>query len=180
MIIYDPRHPNPGKKRRSDVLTGNIDFAPTMLKLAGLPIPGNKDGGDLMNLYGNSQESIHESLALINVWGKAPTHALALVTKDMKYIHWGYAAEGFEMTEELYHLSKDSLELTNQSGNPEYSSAMQQMCKAYDKHLAHWQKEAVPYNNYQPYGIIFDRKAPWADKEALLQKPKSAKKKKQK
>ncbi|PHS04871.1 MAG: acetylglucosamine-6-sulfatase [Blastopirellula sp.] len=171
MIIYDPRHSNSGKKLRCDALTGNIDFAPTMLKLAGLPVPGNMDGRDLMELYRNPEHSIHESLALINVWGKAPTHAIGVVTKDMKYIHWGYAAKGFEPTEELYHLSKDPLELTNQSDNPEYVSAMQQMRQVYDKHLSKWQSEAVSYNNYQRYGTIFDRNATWSDKELLLAKP---------
>ncbi|MDF7826506.1 sulfatase [Pontiellaceae bacterium B12227] len=174
MIIYDPRHPNAGKQLRSDALTGNIDFAPTILKMAGLPIPGNMDGADLMTLYDKPQEAIHESLALINVWGKKPTHAMAVVTKDMKYIHWGYAGEGFEETEELYHLSKDALELTNQAANPEYSSAMQQMRKTYDQHLSHWKAEAVPYHNYQPYGTIFDRNADWSEKETLLAKPKKA------
>jgi arylsulfatase A-like enzyme len=180
MIIYDPRHPNSEKKLRSDALTGNIDFAPTMLKLAGLPIPKNMDGADLMELYSKPQNSIHESLALINVYnesGPPATHAMAVVTKEMKYIYWGYAAEGFEGAEELYHLSKDPLELTNQASNPEYSSAMQQMRKTYDKHLAHWKAEAVPYNNYQPYGTIFDRSAPWAEKESLLSKPKGTGKK---
>ncbi len=175
MIIYDPRSPNSGKQLRSDALTGNIDFAPTMLKLAGLPVPENMDGADLMELYGNPQESIHESLALINVWGSKPTHAMAVVTKELKYIHWGYAAEGFEATEELYHLGKDALELTNQAGNPEYSAVMQQMRNAYDRHLGHWKAEAVPYNNYQLYGTIFDRNTNWADKEPLLTTPKQKK-----
>lgn len=173
MIIFDPRQPNSGENRRSDALTANIDFAPTMLQLAGLPIPENVDGADLMKLYSNPKAENHQSIALINVWGKKPTHAMGVVTKDMKYIHWGFAAEGFEVTEELYHLGKDSLELTNQASNPEYSEAMQDLRKAYDKHLAHWKAEAVPYNNYQPYGTIFDRHAAWEDKEALLSKPKN-------
>jgi arylsulfatase A-like enzyme len=171
MIIFDPRHPSSGKKLRSGALTGNIDFAPTLLKLAGLPISENMDGGDLMKLYSDPHESIHESLALMNVWGKAPTHALAVVTKDMKYIYSGYAAEGFEPTEELYHLVRDPLELTNQAQNPESSSAMQEMRKIYDRHLALWQAEAVPHNDYQRYGKLFDRNVSWRDKEALLIKP---------
>ena len=149
-----------------------------MLKLAGLPIPENIDGGDLMKLYGKPEHSIHESLALINVWGKVPTHALGVVTKDMKYIHWGYAAEGFTPTEELYHLSKDPLELTDQSANSKYLSAMQQMRNTYDQHLSNWQSEAVSYNNYQKYGTIFDRNTAWSDKAALLAKPEKQDKKK--
>ena len=173
LIIYDPRHKNSGKQLRCDALTGNIDFAPTILKLAGLPVPKNMDGANLMKLYDRSTASIHESLALINVWhesGPPATHAMAVLTKDMKYIYWGYAAEGFEVTEELYHLAKDPLEMANQASNPEYSAAMQQMRTAYDKHLAAWKTEAVPYHGYQPYGILFDRSVPWAEKEALLSK----------
>ncbi|VGO17611.1 Arylsulfatase [Pontiella desulfatans] len=165
MIMFDPRHPNSGKKLRSKGLTGNIDFAPTILKLAGLPAPANMDGGDLTELYANPKGDIHDALSLINVWGKPATHALAVVTKEMKYIHWGYAAEGFEVTEELYHLGKDPLELVNQAGNPEYRQALETLRKTYDARLAHWKAEAVPYHNYQPYGTIFDRHVPWAEKE---------------
>ncbi|VGO15453.1 Arylsulfatase [Pontiella desulfatans] len=176
MIIHDPRHPNSGKKLRSDALTGNIDFAPTLLKLAGLPVPATMDGADLMKLYGNPKASIHESLALINVYnqsGPPVTHAMAVVTREMKYIYWGYAAEGFEVAEELYHLGKDPHELVNQAGNPEYSAALQQMRQTYDKHLGHWKAEAVPYNNYQPYGTLFDRNVGWDDKAPLLPKLKN-------
>jgi arylsulfatase A-like enzyme len=168
MIIFDPRNDNSGKQLRSDALTGNIDFAPTMLGLAGLAVPENMDGANLMELYDDPQAAIHESLALINVWGHAPTHALAVVTKDMKYIHWGYAGEGFEVTEELYHLEKDSLELTNQALNPEYRQAMTQMRKAYDAHLTDWKAEAVPYNDYQRFGTLFDRTIDWSEKSSLV------------
>ena len=82
---------------------------------AGLPVPENMDGTDLMPLYEDPTANIHETIALINVWGHPATHALAVVTKDMKYIHWPYAAEGFESTDELYHLSKDPHELVNHS-----------------------------------------------------------------
>ncbi|MBK1825509.1 sulfatase family protein [Haloferula rosea] len=175
LIIFDPRHPNSGRKLRTDALTGNIDFAPTMLKLAGLPVPENMDGDDLMKVYGDPKAAIHDSIALINVWGKSPTHTMAVVTKDRKYIHWGYANDGFEVTEELYLLGKDPLELTNQAGNPEASSVMEQMRKIYDRHLAHWKAEAVPYHNYQPYGTIFDRNIDWDERAPLLRKRGRAK-----
>ncbi|WP_372797174.1 sulfatase [Pontiella sp.] len=167
MIIYDPRHPNSGKKLRSEALTGNIDFAPTLLKLAGLPVPGNMDGKDLMPLYENPQAAIHESLALMNVYNQSnslTTRFLATVTKDMKYVYWSYAADGFEEAEELYHLEKDPLEMTNQAGNPEYGAALEQMRKTYDRHLEHWKAEGVSYNNYPPYCTLFDRKLDWTAK----------------
>jgi arylsulfatase A-like enzyme len=180
MIIYDPRNPNSGKKLRSDALTGNIDFAPTMLTLAGLPILGNMDGADLMTLYNNPQGEIHESLLLMNVYnqsGPPITHFMGVVTKDMKYVYWGYAAEGFEETEELYHLDKDPMELTNQAGNPEYSSIIEQMRKTYDQQLDSWKTEGVSYNNYEPYGTLFDRNVDWVDKEPKLEDLKKKTKK---
>lgn len=178
LIIYDPRHENSGKNIRSQALTANIDFAPTILKLAGIKPPENMDGKDLMEPYKNPESDIHESIALINVWGKTPTHALGVVTKDMKYIHWSYAGDGFEVTEELYHLSKDALELKNQAKNPEYTSALEKLRTDYDYHLSQWQKNAVSYNDYQKYGTIFDRNLSWSEKEHLLKKPKGKKKKK--
>ncbi len=43
LIIYDPRHPNSGKKLRCKALTGNVDFAPTILELAGVKAPDGMD-----------------------------------------------------------------------------------------------------------------------------------------
>jgi arylsulfatase A-like enzyme len=180
LIIYDPRHRNSGKQLRSDALTANIDFAPTMLRLAGLPVPENMDGTDLMPLYDDPAAEIHESIALINVWGHPATQALAVVTKDMKYIHWPYAAEGFEVTEELYHLSKDPLELVNRADNPEYAEAMKQMRRQYDAQLANWSDEAVSYNRYQDYSTGFDRTVAWADKSETFPEGKTESKKKKK
>ncbi len=170
LVIYDPRHSNSGRQLRSEALTGNIDFAPTILGLAGVAVPENVDGKDLMALYEDPEAELHESLALINVWGKAPTHTIGVVTKDMKFLHWAYAASGFEVTEELYHLGRDPLELTNLSVNPEYGPMLQQMRKVYDRHLSDWKKHAVPYNSYQQYGTIFDRGVDWSKKESLFDK----------
>lgn len=172
LIIYDPRHENSGRKLRADALTAGIDFAPTILKLAGLPIPKNMDGADLMNIYNNPKHSNHESIALINVWGTTPTHCMAVVTKEMKYIYWWYAANDFEPTEELYHLENDPSELTNLANSANDKVALKKMQQLYDKHLNTWKNNAVPYNNYQPYSTLFDRNVPWAEKQVILARPK--------
>lgn len=174
LIVYDPRHPNSGKGLRSEALTGNIDFAPTILSLAGISAPENMDGADIMKLYDAPKASIHETLMLMNVWGKAPTHALSIVTKDWKYIHWGYAADGFEVTEELYHTGRDPLELENRAGNPEDVEALERMRSQYDAAVAIWKTEAVPYNDYERFGTLFDRSIPWTQKERALKKSKGS------
>jgi arylsulfatase A-like enzyme len=173
LIIYDPRHANSGKQLRTDALTANIDFAPTILRLAGLPVPENMDGTDLMPIYDDPTVDIHETIALINVWGNPATHALAVVTKDMKYIHWPYAAEGFEATDELYHLSKDPYELVNQAYNPEFAAAIKQMRQRYDGQLMNWSNEAVGYNKYKRYSTAFDRNIAWADKSDAFSRVES-------
>ncbi|GHC61914.1 sulfatase family protein [Roseibacillus persicicus] len=175
LIIFDPRHPNSGKKLRSGAVTGGIDFAPTMLKLAGVTVPENMDGVDLMKLYQEPEAAVRDSLLLINVWGNLPTQSLAVVTDELKYIYWGYAAGDFEVTEELFDLNKDPLELKNEAENPEYREALEAMRTAYDQHLQDWKMEAVAYNNYQIYGTLFDRKVSWPEKAALLGQPRRKK-----
>lgn len=168
LIIYDPRHSNSGKKLRAKALTGNVDFAPTILRLAGLPIPENMDGKDLMKVYENPKTSHHSSLPLINVWGKAPTHVLGVVTEKRKYLYWGYAAEGFKESEELYDLEKDPMELTNEMKTSKNSKSIKRMRRLYDQHLAKWNNESVSYNDYQRFVELFSRDQPWEKRMKFL------------
>ena len=168
MIIYDPRSANSGQALRRDALAANIDIAPTILTLAGLPVPRDMDGGDLMRVYEDPTAAIHESIALINVWGSKPTQAMGVVTKDMKYLYWGYAAKGFEETEELYNLADDPFELTNQTTQVESRADLKAMRQIYDQHLDRWQTQAVSHHGYQPYGTYFDRNASWAEKAEVF------------
>lgn len=164
LIMYDPRHANSGKKLRCDALTGNVDFAPTMLDLAGVAIPEGMNGKSLLPLYDDPEGEIHKVLPLINVWGPAATHSLAVVTKDTKYIYWPWADEGFEATEEMYHIADDPLEMTNLAPSDGYANVLKEMRELYDGMLGTWKAECVPYHGYQKYGVIFDRTIPWEKK----------------
>ena len=119
-----------------------------------------------MQVYDDPRIPHHSSLPLINVWGKAPTHMLGIVTEKMKYLYWGYAGEGFNVTEELYDLKKDPMELSNQIGNRKYKQSLKHLRMLYDQQLAHWKKESVPYNDYQRFSLLFDRNLPWVNEKA--------------
>jgi len=168
LIMFDPRHENSGKKIRSDALTGNVDFAPTILNLAGVPIPNGLSGRSLLPLYDNPETAIHHSLPLINVWGPKEVHSLGVVTKERKYIFWSYAEGEFQPTEELYDLDSDPLELKNLAADASQTVALQEMRTVYDQHIAAWKVLAVPYNNYQKFATIFDRSVPWSQKRPFV------------
>ena len=168
LIVYDPRHANSGKQLRCDALTGNVDFAPTILELAGANISKGLDGQSLLPLYQDPDAAIHDSLPLINVWGPKEVRSLGVVTKNWKYIFWYYAEGDFQPTEELYDMSGDRLELKNVAADAAQTASLEEMRNVYDRHVAAWKVLAVPYNNYQKYATIFDRKIPWVHKRPLL------------
>ena len=158
MLMYIPGHENSGKNLRSSALTGNTDFFPTMLELAGVEVPHGIDGKSLLPLYDNPDAETHTQLPLINVWGPKAVQSLGVVTKDWKYIYWPYdESDGFRKTEEMYHLAKDPYELTNLIANPEHEIMLKELRQKYDSEVIDWKDKAVPFNNYQPYGEWFER-----------------------
>lgn len=172
LIVFDPRHPNSGKGLRCSALTGNTDFAPTILQLAGLRVPDEIDGKSLLPLYDDPTAETHQSLPLINVWGPREVHSFAVVTKSEKYIYWPWAGGDFVAAEELYDLSSDRLELENLVGKEHSDASLKRMRRLYDERLQHWKNHAVAWHNYQPFSTIFDRHIPWNKKQPLYRSKK--------
>ena len=164
LIILDPRSEPAGKKFRTKSLTGNIDFAPTILELAGLPIPENMDGVSLLPILKKADSNVRDELAVMNTYGAIPTKNLTLITKDWKYTYWWYGDKQMAPTEELFHLSTDPFEMVNLTNNGQNRATLDKMRAKYDQQLKHWEKEGVSYNNYPQYVRLFDRSIPWEQK----------------
>lgn len=81
-----------------------------------------------------------------------------------------------EPTEDLFHLGKDALELTNLAKDPEALPLLKSMRGKYDDELAVLKKNAR--ESYQRYGKLFDRNVAWEEKGKSF-KGKHNKKKKE-
>lgn len=169
LIVYSPLHASAGKKQRSPALTGNIDFAPTLLDLAGLPIPSEMDGKSLVPLLDKPAGRIRSHLSIMNFWGPQQAHSYGIVTEKYKYLHWYYAGEGMTATEEFFDLKNDRLEMKNRVTDPELTNDLESIRQIYDREIAGLKDVArSPY--YTNYTILFDRTTAWDKKRALLPK----------
>ncbi len=173
LIIVDTRteEPEAARVRR---LTGNIDFAPTFLDYAEIQRPESMDGRSLMpvieaGLRNDALPPHHETLPLLNFWGPKETHCLSVVSEDWKYIHWHYAGDGYEATDELYHLAEDPHELENLAIGEKNAASLTAMQGAHSQQVQKLRKEAVPFHNYQQFATLFDRQIAWPDKHHLAE-----------
>ena len=176
LIIYDPRSKTSGKKLRCDRLTANIDFAPTLLELANVPIPEQVDGQSLLPLLQDPTTGGHEQVAFINTYGPLSVQSLSCITREHKYTYWWYQDEEMKATEELYNLAEDPLELVNLAPQEDALLALTEMRKRYATELRNWKEEVVPYNNYERYSTLFDPSLPYSEKKSALKTSKKAQK----
>ena len=95
-------------------LVENIDMAPTLAKLCGLPDFDSADGLDITPLLKNQECSVHEVALTENVWSKS------IRWKNWRFVH--YSSRMFEEGDfgELYNLEEDPWERRNLYFDPQH------------------------------------------------------------
>ena len=167
LIVYDPRVHSGKKSSIVPAVAGNIDFAPTILDLAGLKIPEKMDGKSLMPIVEDTGRDVRDSLLVIQNWDwldSDHTKGLAVLTKDYKYVNWCYGDENLVPAEELFDLRKDPYETKDLAKNPKLKPVLERMRKLYDKHHRHWSENCVDAEDYTRHRAIFNRNVPWREK----------------
>jgi len=174
LIISDPRHKKSGKMRKTEMLSANVDIPATILDIAGIEIPSVYDGKSLLPVLDKPKKPVRTSLPIIQVWGTKATQCFSVIDQDYKYVYWFYKDEsqGLKPSEELFDLKNDPYEMLNMVGDAKNKSQLNRMRELYDQQLQHWKAEGVKYNDYEKYGLLFDRNISWEEKEKVIIKGK--------
>ena len=116
-FVYDPRAPKENKGIKIDEFTFNIDVAPTILSLAGIDVPEDKQGINALSLLKDIKPVRNDFFYEHNLNIGSIPKSEALVSKQYKYIIYHELNPVFE---EFYDLEKDPHEMNNLIGNPAY------------------------------------------------------------
>jgi len=143
------RYPKKIKPRseNTDVIS-NIDFAPTFLEAAGIPVPSDVQGRSFLpNLTGKTPSDWRQSMYYhyyeFPFWHHVQPH-YGIRDQRYKLIHFYYNVDVWE----FYDLQKDPDELNNQINNTEYSAVIEKM-KAELKKLMIFYKNDKPLDEYR-------------------------------
>lgn len=168
LIIFDPRLPENKRGQKRELVTANIDMAPTILTYAGLEVPKHMDGENLLPLIDKPKGIKRDAITLTNMWGNDEIQAMGVVTKDWKYIYWQYEDESMKPSEELFNVGNDRLEMKNLATDSNSSKALKKMRKLYDNHFSELAENAVDFHSYKKYEVLFNRNSNVEDKKPYL------------
>ncbi len=117
LVIVDPRMPPSARGLTVDVITLNLDLAPTMLALAGLPVPASIQGRSLEPfVQGDRPVGWRTDFFFEHHFGP---HIIP-PSEGIRNEHWTYVRwlPPNPEIEELYDLRRDPLQRTNLAANP--------------------------------------------------------------
>lgn len=141
IIINDPRAKKSKQGLKLNQMALNIDIAPTILDLAGIPLPVEMDGSSLLPLLYDKNAYLRddffmEHVGIIEVKTPIPD-SRGVRTEDWKYIRYINVEPEVE---EMYNIKLDPIESNNLIDDPNHSDARDQLRKTYDSYLIDFQK----------------------------------------
>jgi len=111
----------------NDDLLMNIDFAPTLLEAAGVPVPDDIQGKSFASAS-PERKSVYYHYYEFPYWHHVQPH-YGVRTDRYKLIHFYYSMDEWE----LFDLKKDPNELKNVIDDPEYAEVLKMMKKELKK-----------------------------------------------
>lgn len=125
LLIYDPRLPESRRGRRLGQMALSIDLAPTLLELAGLPVPAAMQGQSLLPLLRGEEVPWRKEFFYEHRFEHPripPTEGIR--TEEWKYILY---VNSQPLYEELYHLRRDPLKEHNLASSPAHGKVLERM-----------------------------------------------------
>jgi arylsulfatase A-like enzyme len=106
---------------KSDQMVQNLDFAQTILEAAGVAAPDDMQGESLIPLLRGKEEDWNREAVYYHYYEYPAVHMVkrhyGIVTREYKLAHFYYDVDEWE----LYDRLKDTFELNNVYGDPEYA-----------------------------------------------------------
>jgi arylsulfatase A-like enzyme len=134
LILYDPRLPGSRCGQVRDEMALNVDVAPTLLAAAGLPIPAQMQGRDLMPLLGGERVAWREDFLFEHLFRHARIpHSDGVVAGRYKYPRY---IDETPVHEQLFDLAADPGETENVTGRPQYAEVLRRMRERYGELVA--------------------------------------------
>lgn len=127
LIIYDPLLPDKSRQYSAPQIALNIDIAPTMLAMAGIPAPKTMQGIDLIGLVENKVPERKDFFyQYYFVGGPELPREEGVVGGDFKYMN--YIEHDYE---ELFDIRHDPHETDNLAKDPAYKKKLDEMRARY-------------------------------------------------
>jgi arylsulfatase A-like enzyme len=116
LIVRDPRLPTDQRGRARDAMALNIDLAPTMLSLAGVPIPPGVQGRDLTPLLAGNEVPWRSEFFYEHRF-KHPGIPMSEGVRTGEYVYWRYLNVDRD-AEWLFDLRRDPRQTRNLAADP--------------------------------------------------------------
>jgi arylsulfatase A-like enzyme len=141
LIIRAPGIPDTMRGMKLDNLALNIDIAPTILDIAGIPIPSEMDGMSLHPLLSgrgapSRADFFMEHVDVTDVENPIPD-SRGVRSDEWKYIRYVNVEPELE---EMYHIKVDPSESHNLANDVNYSKIKKQLQEKYNYYLSSLQK----------------------------------------